>query len=123
MSSGKGLGQASAFPPAQLPLPEQDRSGWLVYCLLWEGGPPGLQTCVASVSSSMWSNSSVSTDCQGSWRHKGRTLMGLGDMRKEPGLTSLTETSGEKVRDLALLKAGTDCPRFVLLSVCVCLCI
>ncbi|XP_036079142.1 chromodomain-helicase-DNA-binding protein 3 isoform X6 [Rousettus aegyptiacus] len=47
-------------------------------------------------------------DCQGSWRHKGRTLMGLGDMRKEPGLTSLTETSGEKVRDLALLKADKD---------------
>lgn len=44
--------------------------------------------------------------------------MGLGEMRKESGLTSLTETSGEKVRDLALLKAGTGCPRFVLLSVC-----
>ncbi|XP_011357192.2 chromodomain-helicase-DNA-binding protein 3 isoform X8 [Pteropus vampyrus] len=45
---------------------------------------------------------------QGSWRHEGRTLMGLGDMRKEPALTSLTETSGEKVRDLALLKADKD---------------
>ncbi|XP_039703182.1 chromodomain-helicase-DNA-binding protein 3 isoform X2 [Pteropus medius] len=45
---------------------------------------------------------------QGSWRHEGRTLTGLGDMRKEPALTSLTETSGEKVRDLALLKADKD---------------
>ena len=49
--------------------------------------------------------------------------MRWGDIWEEAAPASLTETSGEKARALALREAGTGCLQGLCSYVCVCVCV